>query len=106
MKYGGNFSDEWLRPTQLPLDSLAAILGVERVWLLSRAEDGLLPGLVKNSEGFTYSSALVQRIRRMHRLERDFEAVPELAALVADLFEELDRLRTQIGSRLTDGSQV
>ena len=30
------------------------------------------------------------------RLERDFDAVPELAALVADLLEEMDTLRAQI----------
>jgi chaperone modulatory protein CbpM len=32
----------------------------------------------------------------MLRIERDFEAVPELAALVADLFEELDDLRARL----------
>jgi chaperone modulatory protein CbpM len=35
----------------------------------------------------------------MRRLESDFDAVPELAALVADLLEELDRLRGQLRSR-------
>jgi chaperone modulatory protein CbpM len=29
----------------------------------------------------------------MRELERDFDAVPELAALVADLLEEMDELR-------------
>jgi chaperone modulatory protein CbpM len=32
----------------------------------------------------------------MWQLERDFEAVPELAALMADLLEELDTLRTRM----------
>jgi chaperone modulatory protein CbpM len=32
----------------------------------------------------------------MRQLERDFEAVPELAALVADLLEEMDALRTRL----------
>jgi chaperone modulatory protein CbpM len=32
----------------------------------------------------------------MHDLERDFDAVPELAALVADLLEELDSLRERV----------
>jgi chaperone modulatory protein CbpM len=31
----------------------------------------------------------------MHALERDFDAVPELAALMADLLEELDALRAR-----------
>ena len=32
----------------------------------------------------------------MRQLERDFDAVPELAALMADLLEEMDRLRAQL----------
>jgi chaperone modulatory protein CbpM len=32
----------------------------------------------------------------MRQLERDFEAVPELAALMADLLEEMDELRTRL----------
>jgi hypothetical protein len=33
------------------------------------------------------------------RLERNFDAVPELAALVADLLEEMDALRRSVGVR-------
>ena len=36
----------------------------------------------------------------MHDLERDFDAVPELAALVADMLEEMDTLRL-IASRVS-----
>jgi chaperone modulatory protein CbpM len=32
----------------------------------------------------------------MRQLERDFDAVPELAALVADLLEEMDTLRARL----------
>jgi chaperone modulatory protein CbpM len=32
----------------------------------------------------------------MRQIERDFDAAPELAALVADLLEEMDALRTQL----------
>jgi chaperone modulatory protein CbpM len=32
----------------------------------------------------------------MRRIERDFDAVPELAALVADLEEEIDALRARL----------
>ena len=42
----------------------------------------------------------IARARRMRQVERDFDAVPELAALVADLLEELDDLREQV-RRLT-----
>ena len=32
----------------------------------------------------------------MHALERDFDAVPELAALVVDVLEEMEALRTRL----------
>jgi chaperone modulatory protein CbpM len=32
----------------------------------------------------------------MRQLERDFDAVPELAALVADMLEEIDELRARL----------
>lgn len=32
----------------------------------------------------------------MYQIERDFDAVPELAALVADLLEEMDELRVRL----------
>ena len=38
----------------------------------------------------------LQRVRCMVRLERDFDAVPELAALVADLQDEIERLRARL----------
>jgi chaperone modulatory protein CbpM len=42
-----------------------------------------------------FSGVSLLRARRMRQLERDFDAVPELAALVADLLEEMDTLRAQ-----------
>jgi chaperone modulatory protein CbpM len=36
------------------------------------------------------------RARRMRQLERDFDAIPELAALVADLLEEMETLRQKL----------
>lgn len=32
----------------------------------------------------------------MYQIEHDFDAVPELAALMADLLEEMDMLRAQL----------
>jgi len=32
----------------------------------------------------------------MYRYERDFDAVPELAALVADMQDEIERLKRQL----------
>ena len=43
-----------------------------------------------------FDAIALRRVRSMVRLERDFDAVPELAALVADLEEEVQRLRAQL----------
>jgi hypothetical protein len=43
-----------------------------------------------------FSGAALGRARRMYRIERDFDAVPELAALMADLLEEIDRMRVRL----------
>ena len=43
-----------------------------------------------------FSSAELARARRMRQIERDFDAVPELAALVADMLDEVDRLRERL----------
>ena len=43
-----------------------------------------------------FPGTALARARRMRQLERDFDAVPEMAALVADLLEEMDALRARL----------
>ncbi len=80
----------------LTLEQVAAACTVEPEWLLHRIEEGLLPGASSISGTWHLSRTSVLRARRMHQLERDFDAVPELAALVGDLLEELDDLRSRL----------
>ena len=84
----------------LSLDELVSICAVSREWVVERVEDGLLPanGLAAGSDVaiWRFTSSAVWRTRRMHTLERDFDAVPELAALAADLMEELERARARL----------
>lgn len=81
----------------LPVERIAALCGVDHDWLLRRAADGLLPDIPPSERTWLCSTALLQRVRRMRRIEADFDAVPELAALVADLLAELDDFRTRFG---------
>ena len=79
------------------LEELCAACSLEREWLVRRIEEGLFPvpgGIL--AEEWRFSSSGLSRARRMRALERDFDAVPELAALVADLLEEMDELRTRM----------
>ncbi|MBL8445962.1 MAG: MerR family transcriptional regulator [Zoogloeaceae bacterium] len=78
---------------RLAVERVATLCGVEHTWLVARAQEGLLPGVVAEEEVWRCTPGLIQRVRRMRRIEADFEAVPELAALVADLLDELDSLR-------------
>ena len=46
-----------------------------------------------------FDAADLRRVQRIAGLERNFDAVPELAALVADLEEELAQLRALLRRR-------
>ncbi|MBN8772212.1 MAG: MerR family transcriptional regulator [Thiobacillus sp.] len=80
--------DSWLT-----LEQVAAACSVEPVWLIRHIEEGLFPHAESVAGTWRFSGASLLRARRMRQLERDFDAVPELAALVADLLEEMDTLR-------------
>ena len=81
----------------LDLDALCRAAGVDAGWVRQRTAEGLLPAPPRGAhdEG-RFDAALLRRVRCMLRIERDFEAVPELAALVADLEAEIERLRRRL----------
>jgi chaperone modulatory protein CbpM len=81
-------SDEEL----LTLEELVVVCAVTREWVRERVEEGLLPAAPE----WRFSAVAVRRARRMFALERDFDAAPELAALMADLLDELDELRARL----------
>jgi chaperone modulatory protein CbpM len=89
-------SGHLLDESWLTLEELAAVCTVEPTWLERHIEEGLItdPECVGGTWRFT--SIQIRRVRRMHEMERVFDAAPELAALVADLQEELDSLRARL----------
>jgi len=82
--------------TWLTLEQVAAACTVEPAWLLRHLDEGLFPHAESVAGVWRFSGPALQRARRMRELERDFDAVPELAALVADLLEEMDELRERL----------
>ncbi|HMM51945.1 MAG TPA: chaperone modulator CbpM [Burkholderiaceae bacterium] len=80
----------------LTLDELARACAVEPRWVQARVEAGLLECGSGAASEWRFASTQLVRARRMVALERDFDANEELAALVADLIEEVQRLRTQL----------
>lgn len=89
-------SGSLLDESWLTMEQVAAACQVETDWLQHRIDEGLCPHLESVGGIWRVSGGLRVRIRRMRQLERDFEALPELAALVADLLEEMDDLRSQL----------
>ncbi len=83
----------------LDLDSLCRATGVDHGWVRQRAGDGLLPAQPLGAhDEWRFDAQALRRVRCMVRIERSFDAGPELAALVADLEEEIARLRTRLGA--------
>lgn len=85
-----------LDETWLPVEALAQACRVEADWLLARLEDGYVPHAECVAGVWRLSVASIKRVRCLRRVERDFDAVPELAALVADLIDEIDDLRGRL----------
>lgn len=81
----------------LDLDQLCRAAGVSAPWVRERVAEGFVvarsygPG-----DGWRFDAAALRRVRCMAQVERDFDAVPELAALVVDLQDELERLRARL----------
>jgi chaperone modulatory protein CbpM len=81
----------------LSLDEFSRACAVETEWVVRHVQEGLLPLEGEAAPGgWRFSSVHVRRARAMRRFERDFDAVPELAALVADLLEEVEQLRLRL----------
>jgi len=78
------------------LEELCAACALEPDWVVRHIEEGLFPAPEGARSEWRFSAIGLARARRMHAFERDFEAVPELAALVADLLEEMDALRARL----------
>lgn len=82
-----------LEDKSLDIDELARACAVEPQWIIERVETGILGDGSTYTKHWRFSSDDLRRARRLRQLERDFDAAPELAALCADLIEEVERLR-------------
>jgi chaperone modulatory protein CbpM len=84
-----------LEEQALDVKELALACEVAPEWVIERVHAGLLSCTASGGE-MRFASAQLVRARRMAATERRFEANQELAALVADLIEEVERLRRQL----------
>ncbi len=85
-----------MEDTWLTLEQVAAACGVEPAWLSRHLDEGLFTHAESVSGVWRFSGAALARARRVRSREREFDAVPELAALVA-FFEDEARTLIQRG---------
>ena len=86
-----------LDETALTLDELARACAVDPGWVVHRVRTGILLGGTDTApEAWRFTSVDLVRARNLLRIERDFDANEELAALVVDLTEEVRRLRRRL----------
>lgn len=83
--------DAWLS-----LDELCRIGDVTPDWVAERVAEGLLGAAGPAPAHWRFDAPTLRRVRCMVRIEQHFDAVPELAALVADLEGEIARLRQRL----------
>ena len=80
----------------LTLEQLCSVCALERDWLVVRVREGLIPAVGDSDAEWRFTTTTLSRVRRMREIERSYDAAPELAALVADMLEELDTLRARL----------
>ena len=85
----------------LTLEELCSVCALERDWLVVRVREGLIPAIGSEDTrishtAWRFTTTTLSRVRRMREIENSYDAAPELAALVADMLEEMDALRARL----------
>lgn len=80
----------------LTVEELAHACGRTPAWVVELVESGVLAHREGDIAFWRFTSIDLARALRARQLQRDFDANLELAALVCDLIEEVERLRAQL----------
>jgi len=75
-------------------DQFAQVCGVSLEWVSVHVQAGVFEVAGDGPTRWRFSGHEIRRARQIKALERDFNALPELAALVIDLQDEVARLRS------------
>lgn len=88
---------EFLEGDVLQVEEMARLCGVNSQWLHARIEQEVIQAVER--EGIYFLSCTsVWRIQQVFKIERTYDADPQLAGLVADLVQEVRHLRKQLSS--------
>lgn len=84
----------------LTVNELASCCAVTVEWIATHVRAGvLLPQAGQERGDWRFASTSLRRVRRIVQMERIYDADPQLAALTADLMEEVARLRRALEMR-------
>ena len=93
---------ELLDQTMLSLHELARHCRTSPQWVIEHVQTGIIgydndgSTTASSHEQWRFSSQSLVRARRIAQLEHSFEADPQLAAMTADLIEEVQWLRRKL----------
>jgi chaperone modulatory protein CbpM len=79
----------------LDLEAFAAACGTEADFVRQLVDEGLLQPAMQQP-AWRFGGEELSRVRRICRLQRDFEANLQSVAVMLDLLDEIDRLRAQL----------
>jgi chaperone modulatory protein CbpM len=79
----------------LDLEAFAAACGTEADFVRLLVDEGLVQPVVLQPT-WRFGGEELARVRRIRRLQRDFEANLQSVAVMLDLLDEIDRLRAQL----------
>ena len=78
------------------LEELASACRVETRWIIELVEEGVLSGQGGEPAAWRFRGIDLIRVRKIRRLQSCFEASPAAAAVMLDLREEVERLRSRL----------
>ena len=79
------------------LEELCRSCSVEADWIVELVEHGVIKPIGQTRLDWQFASLTIVRVAKAKRLERDLNLNPPGVALVLDLLEELDELRSRLG---------
>lgn len=82
--------EEWI-----PVEDMARACRLDVTWVMQRIEDDVLEARQRDGR-YYLTCATVWRAQKIQRIEHQFGADPQLAALMTDLMEEVATLRKQL----------
>jgi len=93
--YVSGQANEILGEAAFTMEEIARACGMASAWVHERVEAGVLQVDLASGE-WRFDSTTLVRARRIAQLETMFDADPQLAALTADLMDDVARLRRRL----------